>query len=136
MRDGSPRAARESGRLRLGVSVLQLDGRSQDEMGTLMTRLQGVENSLTSLERKVACFQMCSSGGTFSIATVNVSATDKSTGKKQSITIRSSGGLSDADVEKMVQEFQEQLSNTDDRMATMQKSITELEDSAVKTTER
>ena len=26
-------------------------------------------------------------------------------GKKQSITIRSSGGLSDADVEKMVQEF-------------------------------
>merc|ERR1711933_303092 len=28
----------------------------------------------------------------------------KSTGKKQSITIRSSGGLSDADIEKMVQE--------------------------------
>ena len=46
MRDGSPRAARESGQLRLGVNVLQLDGRSQDEMGTLMTRLQGVENSL------------------------------------------------------------------------------------------
>ena len=35
---------------------------------------------------------------------VNVSATDKSTSKKQSITILSSGGLSDADVEKMVQE--------------------------------
>ena len=43
---------------------------------------------------------------------VNVSATDKSTGEKHSITIRSSGGLSDADVEEMVQEFQEQLSNT------------------------
>ena len=67
---------------------------------------------------------------------MNVSATDKSTSKKQSITIRSSGGLSDADVEEMVQEFQEQLSNTDDRMATVQKSIAELEDSAVKTTER
>ena len=67
---------------------------------------------------------------------VNVSATDKSTGKKQSITIRSSGGLSDADVEKMVQEFQEQLSNTDDKMATVQKSVVELEDSAVKTIER
>ena len=64
---------------------------------------------------------------------VSVSATDKSTGKKQSITIRSSGGLSDADVEEMVQEFQEQLSNTVDRMATVQKSIAELEDSAVKT---
>merc|ERR1711953_710901 len=35
---------------------------------------------------------------------VDVSASDKSTGKKQSITIRSSGGLSDADIEKMVQD--------------------------------
>jgi len=35
---------------------------------------------------------------------VNVSAVDKSTGKKQSITLRSSGGLSDAEVERMVQE--------------------------------
>merc|ERR1711865_987229 len=35
---------------------------------------------------------------------VNVGATDKSTGKKQSVTIRSSGGLSDADIEKMVNE--------------------------------
>merc|ERR1711966_9266 len=33
---------------------------------------------------------------------VNVGAVDKSTGKKQSITIRSSGGLSDAEIEKMV----------------------------------
>jgi len=35
---------------------------------------------------------------------VNVSASDKGTGKKQNITIRSSGGLSDAEVERMVQE--------------------------------
>jgi len=35
---------------------------------------------------------------------VNVSAVDKSTGKKQSIALRSSGGLSDAEVERMVQE--------------------------------
>merc|ERR1712217_931391 len=35
---------------------------------------------------------------------VNVSAVDKATGKKQSITIQSSGGLSDAEVERMVQE--------------------------------
>merc|ERR1711966_260935 len=35
---------------------------------------------------------------------VNVGAVDKSTGKKQSITIRSSGGLSDSEIEKMVQE--------------------------------
>jgi len=35
---------------------------------------------------------------------VNVSASDKGTGKKQAITIRSSGGLSDAEVERMVNE--------------------------------
>merc|ERR1711998_242360 len=34
----------------------------------------------------------------------NVGAVDKGTGKQQSITIRSSGGLSDAEVERMVQE--------------------------------
>jgi molecular chaperone DnaK len=38
---------------------------------------------------------------------VNVGATDKSTGKKQNVTVRSSGGLSDAEVEKMVQEAEE-----------------------------
>ena len=42
MRDGSLRAARESGRLRLGVNVSQLDGQPLDEMGTQTTRLQGV----------------------------------------------------------------------------------------------
>jgi len=35
---------------------------------------------------------------------MNVSAKDKSTGKAQSITIRSSGGLSDTEIEKMVRE--------------------------------
>merc|ERR1711892_416803 len=43
---------------------------------------------------------------------VNVSAVDKSTGKKQSITIRSSGGLSDAEIEKMVQDA-ESMKETD-----------------------
>ena len=35
---------------------------------------------------------------------VNVSAKDKGTGKEQKITIQASGGLSEADIEKMVQE--------------------------------
>jgi molecular chaperone DnaK len=35
---------------------------------------------------------------------MNVSAKDKSTGKAQNITIRSSGGLSDADIDRMVNE--------------------------------
>merc|ERR1719409_2674282 len=38
---------------------------------------------------------------------VNVGAADKGTGKQQSITIRSSGGLSDAEVERMVQEAEQ-----------------------------
>merc|ERR1712007_349551 len=38
---------------------------------------------------------------------VDVSAVDKSTGKKQSITIRSSGGLSDADIDRMVQQAED-----------------------------
>ena len=35
---------------------------------------------------------------------VNVSAKDKGTGREQKITIQASGGLSDADIEKMVQD--------------------------------
>merc|ERR1711865_984993 len=38
---------------------------------------------------------------------VNVGAADKGTGKTQNITIRSSGGLSDEQVERMVQEAEE-----------------------------
>ena len=69
---------------------------------------------------------------------MNVSATDKSTGKKQLVHYDSfqRRSLSDAGVEEMIQELQEQLSNTDDRMTTVQKSIAELEDSVVKATER
>jgi len=45
---------------------------------------------------------------------VNVGAVDKSTGKKQSVTVRTSGGLSDADVDRMVQEA-EQMREADNR---------------------
>merc|ERR1719188_1304048 len=38
---------------------------------------------------------------------VNVGATDKSTGKKQNVTVRTSGGLSDKEIERMVQEADE-----------------------------
>merc|ERR1712232_290792 len=45
---------------------------------------------------------------------VNVGAVDKSTGKKQSVTVRTSGGLSDSDIEKMVQEA-EQMREADEK---------------------
>jgi len=38
---------------------------------------------------------------------VNVSAKDKATGKEQRITIQASGGLSDADIDRMVKEAEE-----------------------------
>lgn len=38
---------------------------------------------------------------------VNVSAKDKSTGKQSNVTIRSSGGLSDSDIDRMVQEAED-----------------------------
>ena len=46
---------------------------------------------------------------------VNVSAKDKGTGKEQQIRIQASGGLSDADIEKMVQEA-EQNAESDKKM--------------------
>merc|ERR1719277_1014546 len=45
---------------------------------------------------------------------VNVGAVDKSTGKKQSVTVRTSGGLSDAEIERMVQEA-EQMRESDEK---------------------
>merc|ERR1719162_2362397 len=45
---------------------------------------------------------------------VDVGAVDKASGKKQSVTVRSSGGLSDAEVERMVQEA-ESMRETDNK---------------------
>merc|ERR1712187_489704 len=45
---------------------------------------------------------------------VNVGAVDKSTGRKQSVTVRTSGGLSDADIERMVNEA-EQMREADEK---------------------
>merc|ERR1712050_474801 len=72
---------------------------------------------------------------------VNVGAVDKGTGKQQSITIRSSGGLSDAEVERMVQEAEQMRESDQKKKDTVQakndaetlgyqveKQITELKD--------
>jgi molecular chaperone DnaK len=46
---------------------------------------------------------------------VNVTARDKKTGKEQQVTIRSSGGLSDAEVERMVHEAEENAARDKER---------------------
>jgi len=69
---------------------------------------------------------------------VNVSAKDKATGKEQQITIQSSGGLSDAEIEHMIKqaeehadadrirkELSETRNNADSLVYTTEKSLTE-----------
>lgn len=56
---------------------------------------------------------------------VKVSAKDKSTGKEQDITIKSSGGLSDSDIEKMVKEAELNSQRDQER-----KSLIDLRNSA------
>eukprot|EP00397_Hematodinium_sp_SG-2012_P009174 GEMP01009250.1.p1 GENE.GEMP01009250.1~~GEMP01009250.1.p1 ORF type:complete len:643 (+),score=187.49 GEMP01009250.1:49-1977(+) len=51
---------------------------------------------------------------------VNVSAFDKGTGKKQNITIQSSGGLSDADISKMVDEAETMRESDQQKKDTVQ----------------
>merc|ERR1739838_915660 len=51
---------------------------------------------------------------------VNVGAVDKSTGKKQSVTVRSSGGLTDSEIEKMVQEAEEMRESDQKKKDTVQ----------------
>jgi len=46
---------------------------------------------------------------------VNVSASDKGTGKQQNVTIQTSGGLSDADVERMVNEAEKHRDDDEKR---------------------
>jgi molecular chaperone DnaK len=48
---------------------------------------------------------------------VSVSAKDKGTNKEQKITIQASGGLSDEDIEKMVQEAEENAESDKERRA-------------------
>merc|ERR1711907_593129 len=60
--------------------------------------LVGIPPAPRGVPQIEVCFDIDANG------IVDVSAVDKSTGKKQSITIRSSGGLSDAEIEKMVQD--------------------------------
>jgi len=65
---------------------------------------------------------------------VNVSAKDKASGKQQQIRIQSSGGLSDSDIERMVQEA-EQFASADQERKSKVETRNEA-DSAIYTTEK
>lgn len=65
---------------------------------------------------------------------VNVSATDKATGKSQEIKVQSSGGLSDADIDRMVKEAEVNAENDKKRREVIE--ITNDADSLIYSTER
>ena len=65
---------------------------------------------------------------------VNVSAKDKATGKEQQIRIQASGGLSDADIEKMIHEAEENAEGDKNRRELVE--IKNQGEQAIHTTER
>ncbi len=65
---------------------------------------------------------------------VNVSAKDKATGKEQQIRIQASGGLSDADIDQMVQDAEEHAAEDKERKELVE--VRNAADSLVYTTEK
>ena len=65
---------------------------------------------------------------------VNVSAKDKATGKEQAIRIQASGGLSDADIKRMVQEAEEHASEDKQRRELIE--VRNQSDALIYTTEK
>ncbi|RZR76841.1 hypothetical protein BHM03_00001728 [Ensete ventricosum] len=69
-----------------------------ETLGCIFTRLINRNTTIPTKERQVRSPSIDAKG------IVTVSAKDKATGKEQQITIRSSGGLSEDEIEKMVKE--------------------------------
>merc|ERR1712118_543511 len=95
--------------VQVGIKVLQGEREMAADNKMLgQFDLVGIPPAPRGVPQIEVCFDIDANG------IVDVSAVDKSTGKKQSITIRSSGGLSDAEIEKMVQDA-EAMRDTDQR---------------------
>ncbi len=84
---------------KVGITVLQGErefAKDNKKLGDF--ELQGIPMAPRGVPQIEVTFDIDANG------IMNVSAKDKSTGKQQQITIRSSGGLSDQDIDRMVQE--------------------------------
>jgi len=84
---------------KVGITVLQGErefAKDNKKLGDF--DLQGIPMAPRGVPQIEVTFDIDANG------IMNVSAKDKSTGKTQQITIRSSGGLSDSDIDRMVQE--------------------------------
>lgn len=87
------------GQTQVGVKVLQGEREMAADNKTLgQFDLVGIPPSPRGVPQIEVTFDIDANG------IVNVSARDKATGKEQAITIQSSGGLSEADIQKMVKD--------------------------------
>merc|ERR1712023_172566 len=94
---------------KVGIKVLQGEREMADDNKMLgQFDLVGIPPAPRGVPQIEVTFDIDANG------IVNVGAVDKGTGKQQSITIRSSGGLSDAEVERMVEEA-EQMREADQK---------------------
>merc|ERR1711871_1274099 len=84
---------------KVGIKVLQGEREMADDNQLLgQFDLVGIPPAPRGVPQIEVTFDIDANG------IVNVGARDKATGKEQAVTIRSSGGLSDAEIEKMVQD--------------------------------
>merc|ERR1712032_507074 len=84
---------------KVGITVLQGErefAKDNKKLGDF--ELQGIPMAPRGVPQIEVTFDIDANG------ILNVSARDKSTGKQQNIVIKSSGGLSDADIDRMVDE--------------------------------
>jgi molecular chaperone DnaK (HSP70) len=87
------------GQTQVGVKVLQGEREMASDNKTLgQFDLVGIPPAPRGMPQIEVTFDIDANG------IVNVSARDKATGKEQAITIQSSGGLSEADIQKMVKD--------------------------------
>merc|ERR1711871_1505414 len=87
------------GQTQVGIKVLQGEREMAADNNLLgQFDLTGIPSAPRGVPQIEVSFDIDANG------IVSVSAVDKGTGKSQNITIRSSGGLSDADIQRMVQD--------------------------------
>jgi molecular chaperone DnaK len=100
----------EDGQTAVDIHVLQGERQMASDNSTLgIFRLEGIPSAPRGIPQIEVTFDIDANG------ILNVSATDKATGKSQQITITASTNLSESDVEQMVQEAEKHAAEDEHR---------------------
>lgn len=100
----------EDGQTAVDIHVLQGERQMAGDNSTLgIFRLEGIPSAPRGIPQIEVTFDIDANG------ILNVSATDKATGKSQQITITASTNLSESDVERMVQEAEKHATEDERR---------------------